>query len=68
MREQQEALKKEKAQLEKELSEINEPENLEKAARDQLRLIKKGEKLYIFPDEITEAGKNKDTEEAGEEE
>ena len=68
MREQQEALKKEKAQLEKELTEINEPDNLENAARDQLRLIKKGEKLYVFPDEITEAGKNKDKEEAGKEE
>ena len=57
MREQQEGLTKEKAQLEKELSEINNPENLEEQARDQLRLIKKGEYLYIFPDEITKAGK-----------
>ena len=58
MREQQEALLKEKAQLEKELSQINDPDNLEGQARDQLRLIKKGEYLYIFPEEITEAGKN----------
>lgn len=63
-RAQQEALKKEKAQLEKELSEINDKENIEDSARDQLRLIKKGEKLYIFPEEITEADKNKDLEEA----
>lgn len=57
MREQQEALEKEKAQLEKELSEINDPENLEEQARDQLRLIKEGEYLYLFPEEITKAGK-----------
>ncbi|MEE0772784.1 MAG: septum formation initiator family protein [Anaerovoracaceae bacterium] len=58
MREQQEALEKEKAQMEKELSEINDPENLENQARDQLRLIKEGEYLYIFPEEITKAGKD----------
>lgn len=57
IREQKEALEKEKAQLEKELSEINEPENIEAQARDQLRLIKKGEYLYLFPEEITESGK-----------
>ena len=55
MREQQEALQKEKAQLEKELSETNDPENVEEQAREQLRLIKKGELLYVFPEEITEA-------------
>lgn len=58
MREQQEALEKEKAQLEKQLSEINDPENMEQQAREQLRLIKKGEYLYIFPEEITKAGKD----------
>ena len=63
-RDQQDALKKEKAQLEKELSEINNKENIEDSARDQLRLIKKGEKLYIFPEEITEYDKNKDIEES----
>ncbi len=69
MREQQEALQKEKAQLEKELAEINNPENVEEEARDQLKLIKKGEKLYIFPEEITESDKNENTDEkAGEEE
>lgn len=52
MREQQEALEKEKAQLEKELSEINDPENIEKKAREQLKLIKKGEYLYVFPEEM----------------
>lgn len=58
MREQQEALEKEKAQLEKQLTEINDPENMEQQAREQLRLIKKGEYLYIFPEEITKAGKS----------
>lgn len=58
MRDQLDALEKEKAQLEKELSHINDPENLEEQARDQLRLIKKGERLYIFPEEIIKAGKN----------
>ena len=56
MREQQEALEKEKAQLEQELKEINDPENLEAQAREQLKLIKKGEKIYIFPEEIVDAG------------
>ena len=55
MREQQEALEKEKAQLEKELSEINDPENIEEQAREQLRLIKKGEYLYVFPDDLGES-------------
>lgn len=54
MREQQEALQKEKAQLEKELSEINNPENIEEQAREQLRLIKKGEYLYVFPEDMNE--------------
>lgn len=62
MRDQLEALEKEKAQLEKELSHINDPANLEEQARDQLRLIKKGEYLYIFPEEITEAGKKAEEE------
>lgn len=49
----QEQLKNEKVQLEKELKNINDPENLEEQAREQLRLIKPGETLYMFPDEIT---------------
>lgn len=52
-----EALEKEKKQLEKELSETNDPKSLEQQAREQLRLIKKGEYLYIFPEEITKAAK-----------
>lgn len=51
---QQEQLEKEKKQLQKELDNINDPENLEEQARNQLRLIKPGETLYMFPDEITD--------------
>lgn len=67
MKEQQEALEKEKAQLEKELSEINDPENIEEQAREQLRLIKKGEYLYVFPDDLNE-GDSQDDEKAEKEE
>ncbi len=51
---QAEQLQQEKEQLEKELSEINDPKNIEQQARDQLRLIKPGEKLYMFPEEINQ--------------
>lgn len=60
---QQEQLKKEKSSLEKELENINDPENLEEQARNQLRLIKPGETLYMFPDEITEKESSTDNEE-----
>ena len=63
MKEQNEALLKEKAQLEKELSEINDPKNIEEQARDQLRLIKKGEYMYRLPEEITESDKKDETKE-----
>ena len=49
----QEELKQEKEQLEQELENINDAENLEEQARSQLRLIKPGEILYMFPEEIT---------------
>ena len=58
--ERQEELKKEKAQLEQQLENINAPENLEQQARDQLRLIKPGEILYMFPEEITEQSSAQD--------
>ncbi|MGN0703367.1 MAG: septum formation initiator family protein [Lentihominibacter sp.] len=50
----QEQLKQQKQELQKELDNINDPENLEEQARNQLRLIRPGETLYMFPDEITE--------------
>ena len=52
---QKEELEKEKQQLMKELEDIGDLQNLEEQARDQLRLIKKGETIYIFPEEITNA-------------
>lgn len=55
---QAEELKLEKQQLEKELANINDTENLEEQARNQLRLIKPGELLYMFPEEITESRTN----------
>ncbi len=61
MKTQKQELEAEKQQLEKELENINAPENLEEQARDQLRLIKKGEKIYIFPEEITKNNESDDT-------
>ena len=56
-----ESLEREKAQLSKELEQIDQNENIEQQARDQLRLIKPGETLYLFPDEMTEEDKTKET-------
>lgn len=61
---QQEELKKEKKQLEKELDNINDPENLEEQARNQLRLVKPGETLYMFSDDITENNDSDSTSES----
>lgn len=51
---QHQELLNEKEQLKKELDNINAPENLEEQARNQLRLVKPGEFIYLFPDEMTE--------------
>lgn len=56
IKEQRKELQEEKEQLEKELEQAGDLKNLEEQARDQLRLIKPGEIIYIFPDEITESG------------
>lgn len=56
-----EALEREKARLSKELEQVDQPENIEQQARDQLRLIKPGETLYLFPDEMTEDDKTEET-------
>lgn len=53
-RKEQEALKQQKAELQKELEHAETPENIEMQAREQLRLIKPGEILYMFPTEITD--------------
>ena len=50
----QAAYQEEKEQLEKDLQEINDLQNLEEQARDQMRLIKPGETLYIFPENMTQ--------------
>ena len=46
--------KQQKAELQKELENAETPENIEAQARQQLRLIKPGEVLYMFPSEITD--------------
>ena len=51
---QQEEYQEEKEQLEKELAENNDLDTLEEQARDQMRLIKPGETLYLFPDEMAD--------------
>ncbi|MDO5491955.1 MAG: septum formation initiator family protein [Bacillota bacterium] len=49
---QQEEYRQEKEQLEKDMAELNDLDYLEEQARDQMRLIKPGETLYIFPEEM----------------
>ena len=61
VKKQTEALQQQKKELEQQLENISDPVNLEQQARDQLRLIKPGEVLYMFPEEIT--NKNSDEEE-----
>lgn len=51
---QQEEYIKEKEQLEEDMTELNDLDYLEEQARDQMRLIKPGETLYIFPEDMTE--------------
>ena len=51
---QQEKYEEEKAQLQKDMAEMDDLQNLEEQARDQMRLIKPGETLYIFPEDMTE--------------
>ena len=50
----QEQYIEEKAQLQEDLKEIDDLQNLEEQARDQMRLIKPGETLYIFPEDMTQ--------------
>lgn len=47
---QQDLLNK-KTRLEIEWSQVNEPEYIEQQARDQLQMIRKGEILYVVPEE-----------------
>lgn len=58
----------EKEQLEKDMAQINDRENLEEQARDQMRLIMPGETLYIFPEDMTEQSAAEDSEQDDKEE
>ncbi len=53
-------LTEEKKDLEKELKKVNDPEYIEKLARERLHMIKKGETLYVFPDDSEGDGANAD--------
>lgn len=63
----QEQLKQQKQDLQKELDNISDPENIEEQARNQLRLIRPGEMLYMFPDEITDKDTSTDSSEVQDE-
>ncbi len=52
--EKKQELLEEKKQLKKELDEVYDLSNIEEQARDQLRLIKPGETIFLFPDSITD--------------
>lgn len=52
---QKKELMEEKKQLEKELQEVNDLSNVEEQARNQLKLIKPGETIFLFPDSITDS-------------
>lgn len=47
----QDALLKEKAKLEQELQSVESPEYIEQQARQQLKMIRPGELLYVLPEE-----------------
>lgn len=57
MKEHQE-LQKEKKKLEKELSKLNDPDYIEQQAREQLKLIMPGEKLFVLPEKSTSKDKD----------
>lgn len=50
------------------MENISDSDNLEEQARNQLRLIKPGETLYMFSDEFTEQEISTDDEEGQDEE
>ena len=49
----------EKARLDAEYSMINDPEYIESQARERLKMIKPGEKMYIFEEKYQEAKEDK---------
>ena len=46
-------LKKERETLKEELKHVNEPEYIEQQAREQLKMVKPGEVMYILPQNET---------------
>lgn len=66
IRKQTEQLREEKEALKKQLDNINDADNLEEEARNQLRLIKPGEKLYMFPEEMLKQDEDKENTEDNE--
>ncbi|MBF0979732.1 MAG: septum formation initiator family protein [Clostridiales bacterium] len=46
-------LKKERESLKEELKHVNEPEYIEQQAREQLKMVKPGEVMYILPQNET---------------
>lgn len=59
---QQQQLEKQKEELQKALEDTDDTENIEEQARNQLRLIKPGETLYLFPEEMTEENNSNSSE------
>lgn len=51
VQEENQRLKAEKKSLEEELKHVNEPEYVEQQARQQLKMVKPGETMYILPKE-----------------
>lgn len=55
--EENKALTLQKERLKEELKNINSPEYIEQQARDQLKLVRPGEVMYILPDKDEEVSK-----------
>lgn len=54
----QDELSQQKARLENQLEKINSPEYIEQQARQQLRMIRPGEILYVLPEDKEESEKS----------
>lgn len=54
--EEHDRLKEQKEELQQEIKDAGNAENVEDEARDQLRLVKPGETLYLFPDDVNDDG------------
>lgn len=67
IRQQQEALIEERAELKQELKHLKNPDYIEEQARAQLRLVMPGEKIYVFPSLEKENGKKGQKKESADE-